>query len=89
MSWANRPESAPGYSRAVEHAATAVRIAQRGLYDALANAYPLGCTVQVFHARGRFTGTVAGWDEHGARVIVLNDRTQKTQRWWAAGIERI
>ena len=80
---------APGYSRAVEHASEVVREAEAALVETMLTEYPIGSRVRVVHHRGEYTGTVAGVDKFGIRVAVRNDRSGKTQKWWAAHVERI
>lgn len=78
---------APGYSRSVERASEAVREAENALVAIMLREYPIGSHVRVVHHRGEYTGTVAGVDKFGVRVMVRNDRTGKVQKWWAAHVE--
>ncbi len=80
---------AKGYSRKVEAANEAVKLAKENLLAMLEAEYPRGAHVQVVHHRGQFFGTVIGWDDFGARVAVLNNATGKYSKWWAAHVERI
>lgn len=81
------PGMAPNFSRKVAQAAESVQIAQKNLMDALIHAYPEGRRVTVIHYRGQFYGHVTGWDHHGSRVCVKNERTQKLSMWWAAHVQ--
>lgn len=81
------PGSAPNFSRRVAQASASVKLAEANLLDALKYAYPLGARVEVIHYRGGFFGTVAGWDHGGARVLVKNERSGKSQKWWAAHVQ--
>jgi len=78
---------APNFSRRVAQAAEAVTRAEKQLREALKHAYPEGRRVTVIHHRGHFSGYVVGWDEHGARVQVKNERSLKTSYWWAAHVQ--
>lgn len=71
----------------VEDACDAVVVAKNSLADALAAAYPHGTAVEVVHHRGRFTGTVVGWDDEGSRVVVKNDRSGRVAKWWSAHVQ--
>lgn len=78
---------APNFSRRVAQAAASVDLAEANLLSTLKYAYPEGRRVQVFHYRGSFFGTVAGWNKHGCRVVVRNERSQKVSGWWAAQVQ--
>lgn len=62
---------APNYSREVEAAHEAVKVAEDRLRASLKASYPLGALVRVVHQRSggmySFYGNVAGWDRHGSR----------------------
>lgn len=79
---------ASSFSRVVARASGAVHRAEEAMLDAMRSEYPKGCEVRVVHHRGAFVGHVQGWDKFGCRVIVHNDRTGKTSKWWAAQVER-
>lgn len=87
MSYWQGQGSAPGYSREVEDALTAVRAAEGALLAAMQNAYPKDAVVRVVHYRGQFLATVLGHDPVGARICVRNNHTGKTSKWWAAHVE--
>lgn len=87
MSYWQGKGSAPGYSREVEGALTAVRAAEGALLAAMQNAYPKDAVVRVVHYRGQFFATVLGHDPVGARICVRNNHTGKTSKWWAAHVE--
>lgn len=89
MSWPQGKGYAPRHSREVEKASEAMRSAEQTLREALQEAYPWGTPVRVIHHRGEFTGKVIGWDHQGSRVKVLNDRSEKAQKWWAVHVELI
>ncbi len=78
---------APHFSRPVAAAYEAVRQAEEKLLEALRTAYPMGARVAVIHYRGHFNGHVVGWDRSGCRVLVKNERTLKTSKWWAAHVQ--
>lgn len=83
------PGHAAGFSRDVAQASAAVGTAQEALREALERGYPRGAEVYVVHHRGRFHGTVEGWDIYGCRVLVKNSVTRKTSKWWAAHVELV
>lgn len=81
--------TAPNFSREVARASETVRLAEGKLLAALRHQYPRGRRVQVVHGRGQFYGTVSGWDAQGSRVMVLNERTGKCCKWWAAHVQLV
>lgn len=83
------PGHAPNFSREVAQASVGVKQANDALYAALQRGYPREREVYVVHHRGCFTGTVVGWDTFGVRVIVKNNVTGKTSKWWAAHVELV
>lgn len=85
--WDLGSQGAATYSRDVEEASERVRQAKADLLAALQRAYPKDARVRVTHYRGSFMGQVTGWDADGARVSVLNDRSAKVGKWWAAHVE--
>lgn len=90
MDWTSHWEKyAPGYSREVEQATAAVDKAEENLLAALRAAYPIGARVRVVHHRGEFMGVVSGYDTYGSRVRVMNCRSGKTAKWWAAHVELV
>lgn len=80
---------APHFSRPVAMAYEAAQQAQKKLQETLRTSYPMGARVTVIHHRGHFNGHVAGWDHYGCRVLVKNERTLKTSKWWAAHVQII
>lgn len=85
--WDLGAHGAANYSRDVEQANERVRQAKADLLAALQKAYPMHARVRVAHYRGSFMGQVTGWDADGSRVLVLNDRSAKVGKWWAAHVE--
>lgn len=85
--WLYTRGSAPNFSRAVALASKAVDEAEEKLRQELKRSYPMGARVQVFHYKGSFFGRVVGWDTHGIRVAVHNDRSRKMAKWWAAQVQ--
>lgn len=75
-------------SAEVEAAGDKVIAAKAALTEALKRAYPLDQRVEVVHHRGRFFGTVTGWDPEGSRVAVRNEITRKVCKWWSAHVQR-
>lgn len=90
LHWLHK-DNAPRFSRLVARRSAAVENAMNALRAALEEAYPVGALVEVFHSRGnvahRFSGFVTGWDARGARVVVCNEKTGKTAKWWAAQVQ--
>lgn len=80
---------APHFSRRVAMDYEAVRQAKERLQETLRTSYPMGVRVAVIHYRGHFNGHVVGWDHEGCRVLVKNERTLKTSKWWAAHVQII
>lgn len=69
----------------VGQAYAAVRKAEAALTLALQNAYPLNSTVEVnSHNNVCFRGEVVGHDFFGARLLVRNFKSGKTNKWWSA-----
>ena len=76
-------------NKAVEKACDAVNLARKKLREVLEREFPFGMAVRVTHSRGQFDGHVAGWEDHGAAVIVENDTTGKFKAWWYRHVEPI
>ena len=81
------PGHAPNFSRKVARCEAGVDRAKSLLRRMLQQEYPMDHPVKVVHHRGYFFGRVAGWDVHGTRVLVRNDRTGKESKWWAAQVQ--
>lgn len=76
-------------SKAADDAANAVRSAEKRLQETLRSEYPLGAAVRVVHYHGEYTGTIEGHDYHGCRLLVKNDATGKSKKWWSRHVELV
>jgi dihydropteroate synthase len=75
------------FSKAVEAAADNVVWAEKALLATMQREYPVGKRVVVTHSRGRFYGTITGYDPRGRRISIRNERSAKGSHRWYREVE--